>query len=304
MAVNLSQIQALLTPGLHAVTGKYEMIPTQFSQIFDRKSSNFAVERSVEARMLGLAALKTEGGAIQFDNQAGVRFTYNQEHIEIALGFAVTQKAIEDNLYKSEFPTSALAMRDSFMQTKEINAAAVLNTAGVFNPNIGGDGVALCATNHPIDGATWANRPSVDVDLGESTLLAAQNAIRQNFKNLAGLKVMARAKKLIIHPSNEPVAIRLLKTELRPGTSDNDVNAIKSVAGGIPDGYQVMDFLTSPFAWFLKTSIPGLIWFDRVKYSTDMQTDFITNNLLVKGRERYSFGWNNPRAIFGSFPTS
>ena len=167
-----------------------------------------------------------------------------------------------------------------------------------------GDGVALCSTAHPIDGGTVANTPSVQVDLNEATLLNAMIAIRTNFKDQAGLKVFARARKLIVAPQNEPVAIRLLKTELRPGTADNDVNAIMTTAGGLPESYMVNDFLTSAYPWFLLTNIDGLSYMERVKFETDMQVDFVTDNLLVKGYERYSFGYYNWRSIYGSFPTS
>jgi hypothetical protein len=179
-----------------------------------------------------------------------------------------------------------------------------LNTATTYNAAVGGDGVALCSTAHPIDGGTVANTPTTQVDLNEATLLNAMIAIRTNFKDQAGLKVFARGRKLIIPPQLEPVAIRLLKTELRPGTADNDVNALMTTAGGLPEGYMVNDFLTSPYAWFLLTNIDGLAYMERVKFETDMQVDFVTDNLLVKGYERYSFGYYNWRSIYGSFPTS
>ena len=304
MAVNLSQIKDLLLPGLRGVEGKYEMIPSQYDKIFTKHDSKMALERTAEMRYLGLAQLKTEGGQTAFDNGAGERFIYNQEHTEIALGYAITRKAIDDNLYKTQFHPSNLGLIESFQQTKEIYGANILNTATTYNSSIGGDGVALCADDHPIDGGTVSNIPSTPVDLNESTLLNAMIAVRTNFKDQAGLKVFARARKLIIAPQNEPVAIRLIKTELRPGSADNDVNAILSTAGGLPESYMVNDFLTSPYAWFLLTNIDGLSYMSRVKFETDMQVDFVTDNLLVKGYERYSFGYYNWRSIFGSFPSS
>jgi hypothetical protein len=304
MAVNLSAIKDLLLPGLRGVEGKYEMIPSQYDKIFTKHDSKMALERTAEMRFLGLAQLKTEGAQTSFDNSAGERYIYNQEHTEIALGYAITRKAIDDNLYKTQFMPSNLGLIESFQQTKEIYGANVLNTATTYNASIGGDGVALCATNHPIDGGTVANRPSTDVDLNESTLLNAMIAIRTNFKDQAGLKVFARGRRLVVPPQLEPVAIRLTKTELRPGTADNDVNAIMMTAGGLPEGYMVNDFLTSQFAWFLLTNIDGLSYMERVKFETDMQVDFVTDNLLVKGYERYSFGYYNWRSIYGSFPTS
>jgi len=303
MAVNLSAIKDLLLPGLRGIEGKYDQIPSQYDKIFTKHNSKMALERTAEMRFLGYAQLKTEGGQTSFDNGAGERYVYNQEHVEIGLGYAITRKAIDDNLYKSQFAPSNLGLIESFQQTKEIYGANVLNTATNYNASIGGDGVALCSTAHPIDGGTIANRPSVDVDLNESTLLNGMIAIRTNFRDQAGLKVFARGRRLVVPAALEPVAIRLTKTELRPGTSDNDVNAIMMTAGGLPEGYMVNDYLTSSRAWFLLTNIDGLSYMQRIDFETDMQVDFVTDNLLVKGYERYSFGYYNFRSIFGSFPT-
>ena len=303
MAVNLSAIKDLLLPGLRGIEGKYEMIPSQYDKIFTKHDSKMALERTAEMRFLGLAQLKTEGGQTAFDNGSGERYVYNQEHVEIALGYAITRKAIDDNLYKSQFMPSNLGLMESFQQTKEIYGANVLNTATTYNSSIGGDGKALCATDHPIDGGTVANRPTVDVDLNEASLLNGMISIRTNFKDQAGLKVFARGRRLVVPPALEPTAIRLTKTELRPGTANNDVNAIMMTAGGLPEGYMVNDFLTSARAWFLLTNIDGLSYMERVKFETDMQVDFVTDNLLVKGYERYSFGYYNWRSIYGSFPT-
>jgi hypothetical protein len=304
MAVNLSQIRDLLLPGLRGVEGKYEMISSQYDKIFTKHESKMALERTAEMRYLGLAQLKTEGGQTAFDSNAGERFVWNQEHTEIALGYAITRKAIDDNLYKTQFMPSNLGLVESFQQTKEIYGANILNTATTYNAAVGGDGVALCSTAHPIDGGTVANTPTTQVDLNEATLLNAMIAIRTNFKDQAGLKIFARGRKLIVPPQLEPVAIRLTKTELRPGTADNDVNAIMMTAGGLSEGYMVNDFLTSSYAWFLLTNIDGLAYMERIKFETDMQVDFVTDNLLVKGYERYSFGYYNWRSIYGSFPTS
>ena len=304
MAVNLSAIKDLLLPGLRGIEGKYEQIPSQYDKIFTKYNSKLALERTAEMRFLGLAQLKTEGGQTSFDNAAGERFIYNQEHNEIALGYAITRKAIDDNLYKTQFQPSNLGLIESFHQTKELYGANILNTGSTYNSAVGGDGVALIATNHPIDGGTIGNRPTTDVDLNEATLLNAMISIRTNFKDQAGLKIFARGRRLVVPPQLEPVAIRLTKTELRPGTADNDVNAIMSTAGGLPEGYMVNDYLTSSFAWFLLTNIEGLSYMERVPFETDMQVDFVTDNLLVKGYERYSFGYYNWRAIWGTFPTS
>lgn len=304
MAVNLAAIRDLLLPGLRGVDGKYAQIPARWPSVFTKGKSNMALERTASMRYLGLAKLKTEGGQTSFDNGAGERFIYNQEHNEIALGYAMTRKMIDDNLYKSQFNPSNLGLIQSFAQTKEIFAWQVFNAANVYNPSIGGDGVALCSTAHPIDGNTFANTPSVQVDLNEASLLNAMTTIPTTFLDNAGLKVFARARKLVVPNALEPVAIRLTKTELRPGTADNDVNAILSTSGGLADGYVCSEFLTSNFAWFLLTNIEGLLYLERIAYESDMQVDFTTDNLLVKGYERYSFGHKDPRAIYGSFPTS
>ena len=263
-----------------------------------------ALERTAEMRYLGLAQLKTEGGQTKFDNNAGERYIFNQEHTELGLGYAITRKSIDDNLYKTQFHPSNLGLIESFAQTLEIYGANVLNTATTYNASVGGDGVALCSTAHPIDGGTYANTPTTQVDLNEATLLNGMISIRTNFKDQAGLRLFSRGRKLIVPPQLEPVGIRLTKTELRPGTADNDVNAIMSTAGGIPEGYMVMDFLTSQYAWFLLTNIAGLAFMNRVPFETDMQVDFVTDNLLVKSYQRLSFNYFNPRALWASFPTS
>ena len=301
MAVNLSSIKDLLLPGLRGIEGKYEQIPSQYDKIFTKHESKMALERTADMRFLGLAQLKTEGGQTAFDNGAGERYIYNQEHVEIGLGYAITRKAIDDNLYKSQFAPSNLGLVESFQQTKEIYGANVLNTSTTYNAAVGGDGKALVASDHPIDGGVISNYATSE--LNESTLLNSMIAIRTNFKDQAGLKVFARGRRLIVPPALEPVAIRLTKTELRPGTADNDVNAIMMTAGGLPEGYMVNDFLTSATAWFLLTNIDGLSYMQRIKFETDMQVDFVTDNLLVKAYERYSFGYYNWRSIYGSIPS-
>jgi len=302
MPINLAQIKNELLPGLREITGDYDQIPTQWDKVFSRGVSKMAIERTSEMAFFGLAKFKAEGGAVEFDNAAGDRFVWNQEHIELGLGYAITRKAIEDNLYKSEFPNATKKLMDSFAQTKEILGANVLNTATVYDTRVGGDGVSLCSTAHPIDGATWANRPAVDVDLNEAALENAETQIRY-FPDQRGLRIMARGEKLIVPPQLKYVARRLLETDLRPGTADNDTNALKA-GNDIRDGFIVMDFLTSPYAWFLKTNIDGLLYLQRRAYETDMQVDFTTQNLLVLATERFSFSYNNPRSIYGSFPTA
>jgi len=302
MTINLASIKDQLFPGLRGIEGRYQQIPTQWSKVFDAGTSKMAVERTLENRYMGLAVIKNEGGATSFDNAAGERFVYNQEHIELGLGYAITRKAIDDNLYKEQFNPQNLGLTEAFKQTKEIVGMTVLNTANVLNVNVGGDQQPLCSTVHPIDGATYANRPTVEVDLSETAIYNGLMQIRQ-FRDQANLKVFARGRRLLVPLQLEYVAARLTKTELRPGTSDNDVNALIAT-GGLPDGYEILDFLTSPYAWFIKTSIRGLLFLQRLPFETDLQVDFVSQNLLCTGYERYSFGWYNPRAIWGTFPTA
>jgi hypothetical protein len=198
MAVNLSAIKDLLLPGLRGIEGKYEQIPSQYDRVFTKFDSKLALERTAEMRYLGLAQLKTEGGQTAFDNNAGERYVFNQEHNEIALGYAITRKAIDDNLYKTQFHPSNLGLIESFQQTKEIYGANVLNTATTYNAAVGGDGVALCSTAHPIDGGTYANTFTTQLDLNEASLLSGMINIRTNFKDQAGLRMFSRGRKLIV----------------------------------------------------------------------------------------------------------
>lgn len=302
MPINLAAIKDELLPGLYELTGKYPQIKTQWTEVFEKATSTMALERSVQMRFLPLARIKTEGGQTHFDQAAGQRYVYNQEHNEVGLGYAVTRKAIDDNLYRSQFNLTQLNLQDVFAQTKEIFAADILNSATTANANIGGDGKALCATDHPLDLGTFANRPTVDIGLNEAGLEAAETSIR-GFKDQAGLKVLAKSRKLVVPRALKFVAERLTKTTLRVGTANNDVNALMS-SSTLPEGYTVMDFLTSAYAWYVLTDKKGLRYMQRKPFETDMQVDFTTDNLLVKGYERYSFAHYDPRVIYGSFPTA
>lgn len=304
MPVALSQIRDLLLPGLWGVSGKYPMIERQWPQIFRETESQMALERRAAMRYLAFAQLKQEGAPTSFDNAAGQRWVYNAEHFEIGLGYAITRKAIDDNLYKSEFGPSNDGLLESFKETEEIYAANVLNTATTFNPAVGGDGVSLVATNHPIDGTTIANQPSPDVDLNETSLLNALIAIRSTWRNEAGLKIHARGEKLIVPTQLEPIALRLFRSELRPGTSTNDVNAILGMNESLKQGFMVYDYLTSAFAWFIRTNHEGLIFFHRKRFETDMSVEFTTDNLLVKGYQRYVPTYYDWRCLWATFPTS
>jgi hypothetical protein len=304
MPIALANIRSELLPGLFDVRGSYDMIPRQWDKVFTTHKSNMAVERSTQMAFMALPYLKDEGAATQFDNAAGERYTWAFVHIEVALGYAITRKAIDDNLYKNQFNPTNLKLQESFAQFKEIQGANILNLGNVYQTSIIGDGVALFSTAHPYDGGTWANTSTTPKSLNESTLLADMTNVRTQFVNERGLRILSRAKRLVVPPNLEPIAIRLTKTELRPGTADNDVNAILTLSGGLTEGFIVMDYLTSNFAWFLTTNIEGLIHMTRIPYESDMWVDNVTDNLLVKGYERYSFGYNDPRAAWGEFPTS
>lgn len=309
MAINLAAERDLLLPGLAAITGQYRQIEPQWKRVFRTIQSRMQIERTVQARYLALAALKDEGAPTLMDNNAGQRWVYNMEPIEAGLGYAITRKAIDDNLYKGDFNPMNLGLAKSFADYWEIQAANIFNTAGTYNASIGGDGVSLLNAAHPLTetspfvGGSWANRPSIDVDLNEATLIAGLKQIRSGFVNEAGLKIRARGKILLVPVNLEDVAVRLVKTDLRPGTSDNDVNAIHSVSGGIHD-FEVFDYFTSNFSWFIKTDVEGLIHIDRVGFELDMHVDFMTDNLLVKGYQRAGFFYNDPRCLYGSMPTS
>ncbi len=304
MPIALANIRSELLPGLFDVRGSYDMIPRQWDKVFTTHKSNMAVERSTQMAFTYLPYLKDEGAATQFDNAAGERFQWAFVHLEVALGYAITRKAIDDNLYKAQFNPTNLKLQEAFAQFKEIQGANILNLGTTYQSSIIGDGVALFSAVHPYDGGTWANTSTTPKSLNESTLLADMTNVRTQFVNERGLRILSRARKLVVPPNLEAIAIRLTKTELRPGTADNDVNAILTLSGGLPEGHIVLDFLTSNFAWFLTTNIEGLIHMMRIPYESDLWVDNITDNLLVKAYERYSFGYNDPRAAWGEFPTS
>src|SRR5262245_25369321 len=304
MGINLAAIKDLLLPGLMEITGEYPEIETNWSKVFSTRQSNMQLERSTQMRYTSIARLKTEGGATTMDNEAGERFVYNMEPVEAGLGYAITRKAIDDNLYQDAFRPTNLGLNKSFREFWEVEAASIFNLANVYNAALAGDGVALLSVNHPYDNGVWANTTSTQLTLNESSLTTGQKAIRKNFVDEAGLKVRARARKLLVPVDLEDTAIRLTQTQLRPGTANNDVNAILTMSGGIPDGYEVMDYFTSAFAWFLKTDIDGLIHLERIPFELDMFCDFITDNLLVKGYERGGFFYNDPRCVWGQMPTS
>jgi hypothetical protein len=302
MAVSTAQIPALLLPGVRKIKGDYAEIPTQWSQVFATYDSDLQVERTVSAEYLPLAALKNQGMPTNFFNSSGQRYVYNHVHVQIGLGYSFTREAIDDNLYKKQFDPTNLGLIKSFRQTKEIIAADVFNTGNNINPTIGGDNVALFSTQHPIDGGVVPNTPLNQIGLNEATLLYANNVIRR-FRDNAGLIISAQGKKLLVPVELRHVAKRLMETPLRTGTSNNDVSAIKENED-MADGYLTMDFLTSPYAWFVLSDQGGFIMLQRVSFETSMQVDFTTDNLLVKAYERYIASFDDWRAGFGSYPTN
>lgn len=303
MPINLASIRNELFPGLAAVEGRYKLRETRWSKLFENRKSRMAVERRTQMAYLPLAKIKDEGQSTLYDDQAGERWQYAAIMKEYSLGYIITRPAVEDNLYKDEFNPSNLGLQDVFATTKEINAANIFNLGTTYDSNVGGDGKALFDTAHPVDGSTVSNEPSVAASLNEGPLLTAMTGISNNWVNERNIKIAAKADLLLIPAALEPVAIRLLRTALRPGTSDNDVNAIQHVTGGLKE-YMVNQFLTSNFAWFLKTDQRGLIHYDRIPFEMDMFVDFDTDNLKVKGRERYAFSYYDWRAVFGSFATN
>lgn len=303
MAANSAQIKNLLLPGLYKVSGQYERYPKEWPQIFTTVKSTLQTESAVQNRILGLAQMKVEGGATAFDNNMGQRYVWNATAFEVALGYAITLRAIEDNQYTKDFNLMNLKLIDSFAQFKEIQAANVLNNGQTYDATVGGDGVALFSTAHPYDLGTWANTFSVQLDLNESSLLQAYVNIGSTFVDEAGLRVNAKGTKLIVPPALEPVGLRLMRAELRPGTANNDPNVIPMMSAGT-DKMMVYHYLTSNYSWFVKTDKDGLHYFDRIAYDMDQWVDNVTDNILTKGRERYVFNYRDPRAIWGSFPTS
>lgn len=297
MPINTASIAALLRPGLDEVFGDYPMYPAQWKEIYDVHTSDMAVEVDVEIKLLGQAQLRPEGSSTFFDTM-GQRFITNYFHQYLSIGFIITRKAIKDNLYKSRFPLQSKALRNSFAQTEEVLGAAVLNNGFDTNYPIG-DGQPLYSTAHPIDGSTVANTFLVQSDLNETSLQDAINAIQQ-FKDQAGLIVMTKPTKLIVPTQGQWTANRLLESQFRIGTANNDVNALNNTSA-VPQGYRVNQFLTDQNAWYLQTDAPsGFKRFDREPLEIDMYTDFTNDNLMVKGIERISYGVSNFRASFAS----
>jgi len=299
MAINRAQLVKELEPGLNALFGlEYDRYENEHTEIFDTENSERAFEEEVMLSGFGQAPVKGEGASVTYDT-AQETFTARYSHETVALAFALTEEAIEDNLYDSLSSRYTKALARSMATTKQVKAANVLNN-GFSTSFPGGDGKPLMTTDHPtMSGGDQSNEPSVAADLNETSLENAMIDISQ-FVDERGIKVNVQARKLIIPPQLQFVADRVLQTPGRVGTSDNDINALKNM-GMLPEGYVVNHYLTDTDAFFIKTDAPnGLKHFVRSPMSTGMEGDFETGNVRYKARERYSFGFSDWRAIFGS----
>ena len=299
MAISRSQLLKELLPGLNALFGlEYAKYGEEHKEIYETESSERSFEEETKLSGFGSAPVKAEGSAIAYDN-AQEAWTARYTHETIAMGFSITEEAVEDNLYDSLSSRYTKALARAMAYTKQVKAASVLNNAFAAGTTYG-DGKALCATDHPlVGGGVNSNRPAVAADLNETSL---ENAVIQiaGWTDERGLLIAAKPRKLVVPPNLMFTATRLLQTELRVATADNDVNALKMM-GSIPEGYTVNHFLTDTNAWFLTTDVPnGLKHFVRTPLSTSMDGDFDTGNVRYKSRERYSFGVSDPLGIFGS----
>ena len=299
MAISRAQLVKELEPGLNALFGlEYETYGEQHKEVFETETSERSFEEETKLSGFSAAPVKNEGSAIAYDN-AQEAWTARYQHETIALGFSLTEEAIEDNLYDSLSARYTKALALAMAYTKQVKAANVLNN-GFSSTYPGGDGVELFSTAHPlVSGGSNSNEPATPADLNETSLEAAVIQIAA-WTDERGLLIAAKPRKLIVPPSLMFVATRLLETELRVSTNNNDINAIKN-NGSIPGGYTVNNFLTDNNAWFLTTDVPnGLKHFVRTPLATSMDGDFDTGNVRYKARERYSFGWSDPLGIFGS----
>ncbi len=299
MAISRAQLLKELLPGLNALFGlEYARYGEEHKEIYDVETSERSFEEETKLSGFSAAPVKNEGQAIAYDNGQEA-WTARYNHETIALGFSITEEAMEDNLYDTLSARYTKALARGMAYTKQVKGAAILNNG--FNASaVYGDGVSLFSTAHPlVSGGTNSNRPAVAADLNETSLESAVIQIAA-WTDERSLLIAAKPKKLIVPPSLMFVATRLLETSLRVGTTDNDINAIKN-NGSIPEGYTVNHFLTDPNAWFLTTDVPnGLKHFVRVPLSTSNDGDFDTGNIRYKARERYSFGVSDPLGIFGS----
>ena len=301
MAISRAQLLKELLPGLNALFGlEYARYGEEHKEVYETETSERSFEEETKLSGFTAAPVKNEGSAIAYDN-AQEAWTARYNHETIAQGFSITEEAIEDNLYDSLSARYTKALARSMAYTKQVKAAAILNNGFTNSAQYyGGDGVPLFSASHPlVNGGNNSNVPSTPADLNETSL---ENAVIQiaAWTDERGLLIAARPRKLIVPPSLQFVATRLLETSLRVGTTDNDINAIKN-NGSIPEGYTINHFLTDTNAWFLTTDVPnGMKHFIRAPLDTKMDGDFDTGNVRYKARERYSFGWSDPLGMFGS----
>jgi hypothetical protein len=299
MAISRAQLLKELLPGLNALFGlQYATYDQEHKEIYETETSERSFEEETKLSGFSAAPVKNEGSAISYDN-AQEAWTARYNHETIALGFSLTEEAIEDNLYDSLSARYTKALARAMAYTKQVKGAAVLNN-GFSSSYVGGDGVALFSASHPlVSGGTNSNVPTTPADLNETSLEAAVIQISL-WTDERGLLIAAKPKKLVVPSSLQFVATRLLETELRVGTTDNDINAIKN-NGSVSEGYCVNHFLTDTNAWFLTTDVPnGMKHFVRSPLANSMDGDFDTGNVRYKSRERYSFGWSDPLGMFGS----
>jgi len=299
MAISRAQLLKELLPGLNALFGlEYARYGEQHKELYETETSERSFEEETKLSGFSAAPVKNEGSAIAYDN-AQEAWTTRYNHETIALGFSITEEAVEDNLYDSLSARYTKALARAMAYTKQVKAAAVINN-GFSAAYAGGDGVALFSTAHPlVNGGTNSNRPSTAADLNETSLEAAVIQIA-GWTDEKGLLIAAKPRKLVIPVNLMFVATRLLETSLRVGTTDNDINALKN-NGSIPEGYCVNHFLTDSNGWYLTTDVPnGMKHFERMPLTNSMDGDFDTGNVRYKARERYSFGWSDPLGMFGS----
>ena len=299
MAISRAQLLKELLPGLNALFGlEYARYGEEHKEIYETETSERSFEEETKLSGFSAAPVKNEGSAIAYDNGQEA-WTSRYNHETIAMGFSLTEEAIEDNLYDSLSARYTKALARSMAYTKQVKAAAVLNNGFTSGYN-GGDGVPLFSASHPLtSGGTNSNIPSTAADLNETSLEAAVIQIAA-WTDERGLLIAAKPKKLIVPPALQFVATRLLETELRVGTNDNDINAIKN-NGSVAEGYTINHWLTDTNAWFLTTDVPnGMKHFVRTPLQNSMDGDFDTGNVRYKARERYSFGWSDPLGMYGS----
>ena len=299
MAISRAQLAKELEPGLNALFGmEYARYENEHAEIFDTESSDRAFEEEVLIVGFGNAEVKTEGQGVDYDSASEV-YTARYTHETVALAFAQTEEAVEDNLYDRLGARYTKALARSMAHTKQVKAANVLNNA-FSSSYTGGDGLSLINTAHTLaGGGTWANRASTMADLNETSLENALIGI-STFVDDRNMILALQGTKLIVPPQLQFIADRLLESPGRVGTADNDINAVKNM-GLLPQGYSVNHFLTDTDAWFVLTDCPdGFKHFERSPISTSMEGDFDTGNVRYKARERYSFGWSNPRCVYGS----